>query len=258
MKKRAFTLIEIIVVVVIVGILAAALIPRLQNAWSRARDSQRKVDINTIANALLIYKEDNGQYLSSFINHQYLLSNPYSCGDDDKCWHMNIFNINITYAWSKLPLSSIPKDPLPSNIVYPLMVMDFGGFDWLMNGEQTYVKGSYGYTRDQWYDGKELVFLIAHVENLSNANFGQQVPYSSLIEFKEFTDYYWWDYEGARPSYEAMTSSDDKLLCKKVTHDINPSYPTFRDMKSYIHKCKIMAQDQQSAEQWQYYVRILR
>jgi general secretion pathway protein G len=52
-----------LVVVVIIGILAAALIPRLQSAQARARDSVRKVDLQTIATALEIYKADNGAYI---------------------------------------------------------------------------------------------------------------------------------------------------------------------------------------------------
>lgn len=256
--KDAFTLIEMLVVVVVIGILAAALIPRLQWWQERARDMKRKVDINTIANALMIYKEDNGQYRSSFINYPSLLRDPYVCWDD-KCTHMDgIFTIDKTYTWGVLPLNSIPKDPQPSNIIYPLSIMDFGGFDWLMLWEQTYIQWEYWYIRDQWYDNKEIVFLVAHVENLSNVNFWQQVPITSLIEFKEFTDYWWRNYDEVKPWYEAATSSDDKILCKNVTYNINPTYPPFRDMSYYIHNCQIMADSAASAKQWQYYVRILR
>gem|GEM_PF-2461804 len=63
MQKKSFTLIEMLIVVVIIGILAAALIPRLQSVQARARDTKRKADLHQIATALAIYKEDNGGYL---------------------------------------------------------------------------------------------------------------------------------------------------------------------------------------------------
>ncbi|MEI7477618.1 MAG: prepilin-type N-terminal cleavage/methylation domain-containing protein [bacterium] len=61
-QKKTFTLIEMLIVVVIIGILAAALIPRLQSVQARARDTKRKADLHQIATALEIYKEDNGNY----------------------------------------------------------------------------------------------------------------------------------------------------------------------------------------------------
>jgi len=68
-NKKSFTLIEMLIVVVIIGILAAALIPRLQSVQARARDTKRKADLHQIATALEVYKQDNGgfqTYNSSF------------------------------------------------------------------------------------------------------------------------------------------------------------------------------------------------
>ncbi|MEI7477147.1 MAG: prepilin-type N-terminal cleavage/methylation domain-containing protein [bacterium] len=48
MQKKSFTLIEMLIVVVIIGILAAALIPRLQSVQARARDIKRIADIHQI------------------------------------------------------------------------------------------------------------------------------------------------------------------------------------------------------------------
>ncbi|MEI7477590.1 MAG: prepilin-type N-terminal cleavage/methylation domain-containing protein [bacterium] len=61
-NKKSFTLIEMLIVVVIIGILAAALIPRLQSVQARARDTKRKADLHQIGTALAIYKEDNGGF----------------------------------------------------------------------------------------------------------------------------------------------------------------------------------------------------
>ena len=57
-KKRAFTLIEMLIVIVIIGILAAALIPRLSNARGRANDTARKADLQQLATTMSAYTID--------------------------------------------------------------------------------------------------------------------------------------------------------------------------------------------------------
>lgn len=64
-QAKTFTLIELLIVVVIVGILASALISRLRNAQERTRDVIRKKDITTIGDALQLYHIDNQRYIAS-------------------------------------------------------------------------------------------------------------------------------------------------------------------------------------------------
>ena len=64
LRKKTFTLIEMLIVVVIIGILAAALIPRLQGVQGRARDVQRKANLSQIGQGMGVWKSDNGDSYS--------------------------------------------------------------------------------------------------------------------------------------------------------------------------------------------------
>lgn len=61
-KNAGFTLIEIMVVVVILGILATFLVPKIINRPDEARITKVKNDIKAIESALKLYKIDNGFY----------------------------------------------------------------------------------------------------------------------------------------------------------------------------------------------------
>jgi len=59
-SQKGFTLIEIMVVVVILGILAAVVVPRLLDRPDEARITKAKTDIKGIEQALGMFKLDNG------------------------------------------------------------------------------------------------------------------------------------------------------------------------------------------------------
>ncbi|HEV2979008.1 MAG TPA: type II secretion system major pseudopilin GspG [Casimicrobiaceae bacterium] len=66
-KPRApgFTLVEILVVIVILGILAALVVPRIIERPDQARVTAAKADIATLMQALKLYRLDNQRYPTS-------------------------------------------------------------------------------------------------------------------------------------------------------------------------------------------------
>ena len=64
-RQQGFTLIEIMVVVVILGILAALVVPQVMSRPDQAKVTVAQGDIKGIASALDMYKLDNHQYPST-------------------------------------------------------------------------------------------------------------------------------------------------------------------------------------------------
>ena len=63
--QRAFTLIEVLVVVAILGILAAIVVPRIMDRPDEAKRVAAKADVSAIVQALKLYRLDNGFYPST-------------------------------------------------------------------------------------------------------------------------------------------------------------------------------------------------
>jgi general secretion pathway protein G len=62
MRQRGFTLIEVLVVVVILGILAALVVPRIMDRPDEAKRVAAKADVSAVVQALKLYRLDNGFY----------------------------------------------------------------------------------------------------------------------------------------------------------------------------------------------------
>jgi general secretion pathway protein G len=76
--NKGFTLIELMVVVVILGILATFLIPKIMSKPDEARVIKAKNDIKAIETALKMYKLDNGNYPTTEQGLQALITKPES------------------------------------------------------------------------------------------------------------------------------------------------------------------------------------
>lgn len=74
--QKGFTLIELMVVMVIIGVLAALIVPNVLDRADDARVTAAKTDIASIMQALKIYKMDNQAYPSAEQGLQALAARP--------------------------------------------------------------------------------------------------------------------------------------------------------------------------------------
>lgn len=102
-RQRGFSLIEIMVVVVILGILASIVVPKIISRPDEARVVKAKQDVLSIQSALDLYKLDNGFYPSTDQGLIALVEKP----DTNP----------VPQSWQSY-LKSLPKDPWGRDYLY--------------------------------------------------------------------------------------------------------------------------------------------
>jgi general secretion pathway protein G len=107
LNNRGFTLIELMVVIIILGILAGLIIPRIMGRPEQARRMKARVQIESIETALKLYKLDNGYYPTTEQGLQALVEAP-SVGQLPRAWRQGGY----------LEKGKVPKDPWGNEYVY--------------------------------------------------------------------------------------------------------------------------------------------
>ena len=130
---QGFTLIELMVVMVILGILAGLIVPRIMDRPEEARRTKAGIQMQSIEQALKLYKLDNGQFPTTEQGLLALVEAP-TVGSLAKKWRTGGY----------LEKGKVPKDPWDNDFVY-LCPGLHGDFDLI----------SYGPDRQSGGEGKD-------------------------------------------------------------------------------------------------------
>lgn len=106
-NQNGLTLIEVMVVIVILGILAGLLVPRIMGRPEEAKQVKARLDIESMATALKLYKLDSGNYPDTEQGLQALIEKP-DVGQIPKKWRQGGY----------LEKSRLPKDPWGNEYLY--------------------------------------------------------------------------------------------------------------------------------------------
>ncbi len=128
---RGFTLIELMVVIIILGVLAMWVAPKIMGRPGEARQVKALLDIQNLETALKLYKLDTGMYPTTEQSLQALVEKPET-GNVPKKWKDGGY----------LEKSRVPKDPWGNEFIYlsPGLKGDFDiisyGLDGVPGGEK--------------------------------------------------------------------------------------------------------------------------
>lgn len=147
-KLKWFTLVEILIVIVIIGILIWALVPRMQSAQWRARDVARKNDLSQLQSAIVTSYSDRGQW-PDIANCAVATGANYATeGTWCAITRESEVGQRIIAAW----MNWVPTDPISTNTVRIVSGHELGG------GSYWYAVAKKYWVNNAWF------YLIAHTE----------------------------------------------------------------------------------------------
>ena len=130
MKKllKWFTLVEILIVIVIIGILIWALVPRMSAAQGRARDVARKNDLNQLQAAIVVSYQDKGWYpcVNSWCKGG-TVSTDNDAKKADEWLNIQDFKDFLVAAW----MNNVPGDPMATNEFYGIEDRKSNAWDYM-------------------------------------------------------------------------------------------------------------------------------
>jgi|CXWL01.1.fsa_nt_gi general secretion pathway protein G len=116
--SNAFTLVEIMLVVIIIGALSAMIIPRLSGRSDQAKTSVAKADIEAqLSTALKLYELDNGNFPSTSQGLVALRTKP-SSNPIPKSWNGPYIEKEPLDPWGRLYVYVSPGDHRPDYDLY--------------------------------------------------------------------------------------------------------------------------------------------
>lgn len=118
---KAFTLIELLIVVAIIGILAAIAVPNFINAQVRAKVARAQADMKSLSTAIQSYQVDNNSFPPDGDDLE-----QFNPSDYNSAARMRLLTTPISY------ISSLPTDPFHAQLV------EFPGYELLFPGNPPY------------------------------------------------------------------------------------------------------------------------
>ncbi|MGI6294835.1 MAG: prepilin-type N-terminal cleavage/methylation domain-containing protein [Armatimonadota bacterium] len=105
-RRKGFTLVELLVVIVVLAVLAAIVLPKFMDSSARSKEASLKTDLKLVRNAVATFQADIGKYPNSL--EDLVETDKAKVKDKDG-------NVVAASDWHGPYLESLPADPISGN-----------------------------------------------------------------------------------------------------------------------------------------------
>ncbi len=102
-RRRGFTLVELLVVIVVLAVLAAIVLPKFMDSSTRSKESSLHTDLKLLRNAISVFQADIGKYPSALAD--LAETDPTKVKDKDG-------TVVKAADWHGPYIEAVPKDPI--------------------------------------------------------------------------------------------------------------------------------------------------